>query len=629
MLPSSATTTGGGTHHQRSKSSMLRSFMGPRHKRGNSDGSSLPPTFTTPIATTPDYYVSEQNLTINRDGVFHVGWEPPSPALSTSANMAPPPPPQSRHPYSNYALGELQQNRQERSPERPWGRVHDRYPPPPTSPNKTSGPFSTVSLKPPSAIKDPRGGKSPSKYTEDVSSPKKAKSATNLSALLRPRSIKNLKDEQQAADPNTRATRVEKDKENRTPPNSLGDGTGGMGPPPPIYAQFTNQLSSSPPVELPIRNGGRPEREGSYYPPIVERPGGISSIRKPRPKSLTDYVTSGFNKVREKSRERSVERGGDDEGGGIRRGVKKLTWGRKNTTSNPTLRTKTSAPTVGSGSGGNGNSGGSGSNHSSLNSAPAAPAAPTIEMPVIDPKDIDTHLEAMLDRRNIPENQRYKMRNLSNTIKMEFIRQDWAEMQAKKQQQEQQLLEVPTAESNDNGGEIRGRRSVDVSRAWVNGDRGAAAESAVEEDNGGGAKTPKKRHGRGLSLTIMKGSSNHGLASPAKKKGDGTNLGRHFKTKSSESLVVPDPPHSAASFVPGGGPGSSFMAKVKGQQMPGDFVAYLRKVQKPEQVEVGKLHKLRLLLRNETVAWIEEFIRQSGMKEIVELLHRIMALEWR
>jgi hypothetical protein len=52
-------------------------------------------------------------------------------------------------------------------------------------------------------------------------------------------------------------------------------------------------------------------------------------------------------------------------------------------------------------------------------------------------------------------------------------------------------------------------------------------------------------------------------------------------------------------------------------------------VQQPEQVEVGKIHKLRLLLRNETVAWIEEFLEQGGMKEIVDLLNRIMDVEWR
>lgn len=62
---------------------------------------------------------------------------------------------------------------------------------------------------------------------------------------------------------------------------------------------------------------------------------------------------------------------------------------------------------------------------------------------------------------------------------------------------------------------------------------------------------------------------------------------------------------------------------------PADFIHYLREVQKPELVEVGKLHKLRLLLRNETVAWVDSFIAGDGMDEIVQLLYRIMKVEWR
>lgn len=55
----------------------------------------------------------------------------------------------------------------------------------------------------------------------------------------------------------------------------------------------------------------------------------------------------------------------------------------------------------------------------------------------------------------------------------------------------------------------------------------------------------------------------------------------------------------------------------------------MRKVQKPQDVEVGKLHKLRQLLRNETLEWVDGFMRQGGMTELVGLLHRIMEVEWR
>jgi hypothetical protein len=217
--------------------------------------------------------------------------------------------------------------------------------------------------------------------------------------------------------------------------------------------------------------------------------------------------------------------------------------------------------------------------------------------PALDPKDIDVHLEAMLDRRNIPENQRYKMRNLNDTIKMEFIRQDWAEMQA--------LKTDPRPGTTDSA-----RSADDVSGSAI------AAGSDCETDK------DKPKRTRGRSFTFSRGKKEP--SSPIKKsKGEGT-LSRHFRSKSTESLVGDRPSSSS-----GPSPTTNLLSKIKLHQGPADYVAYLRKVQKPELVEVGKVHKLRLLLRNETVAWIEDFIQQGGMKEIVGLLNRIMDVEWR
>lgn len=165
----------------------------------------------------------------------------------------------------------------------------------------------------------------------------------------------------------------------------------------------------------------------------------------------------------------------------------------------------------------------------------------------------------------------------------------------------------------------------------------------------------KRGRSRGRSFTVSRSAAaKTPPATPAKsKKGrdkSESSIGRHFRTKSTDSVnggggggesaaaspaVVP--PHSAGSGSGGGssGGGVGFLAKLNNkaaalqQGGPADFVAYLRKVRQPQQVEVGRLHKLRLLLRNETVAWTDEFVRQGGMKEIVDLLHRIMEVEWR
>ena len=63
------------------------------------------------------------------------------------------------------------------------------------------------------------------------------------------------------------------------------------------------------------------------------------------------------------------------------------------------------------------------------NKAKAPEANPEL---VLDDKDVDREFEAMLDRRNIPEHQRGKMRSLATSMKKDFIKQDWAEIAAAK-----------------------------------------------------------------------------------------------------------------------------------------------------------------------------------------------------
>lgn len=62
---------------------------------------------------------------------------------------------------------------------------------------------------------------------------------------------------------------------------------------------------------------------------------------------------------------------------------------------------------------------------------------------------------------------------------------------------------------------------------------------------------------------------------------------------------------------------------------PQDCITYLRKREPPQNVEIGKVHKLRQLLRNETVEWVDTFITDGGMTEIIDLLYRILVVEWR
>ncbi|KAF7558540.1 hypothetical protein G7046_g5603 [Stylonectria norvegica] len=447
------------------------------------------------------------------------------------------------------ALGELQHNQQESAPrffrqsrdeDQDDTRGRSR------SPTKTA--LGNISLKPAAAKDSAKMAKS---RETSPKKPKKTKSGTNLAGLLRPKSLRNLHKLMTDED-----VHFFKDKENRTPDEPM---SAPPAPPTPIFAQFTSDASfrqqrdgrSSVDVsrttmdqEYANARQGR-ERPKSYQVPLNPRPELQPSPTKSR------YPQDG-------QRKSSKDSAGDK-------------------SASKTGRTKVfSAFTTFS--------------HGRSKSTSASPTPEATE-PVLDPKDIDKHLEAMLDRRNIPENQRYKMRNLNNTIKMEFIRQDWAEMNAAK---------------TDRPGTKDSFSSTDT--------RNAIAPGFDNEE--------KPKRSRGKSFTLSRGKKEP--SSPTKKsRGDGT-LGRHFRSKSTDSVATESP------LLSSGPPSSTkILSKIKLNQGPADYVAYLRKVQKPQLVEVGKIHKLRLLLRNETVAWIEEFIQQGGMKEIVGLLNRIMEVEWR
>jgi hypothetical protein len=453
------------------------------------------------------------------------------------------------------ALGELQQNSQESAPRSPQKSRddarsdHNRG----RSRSPTKSAIANVSLKL-GGIKD--ATKPPISRETSPTKPAKVKSSTNLVSLLsRPKSLRSL--HKLVTDDEIRSL---KDKENQTPVEAQAQG---LELPPPIFAQFTSgssvRQSRDSPTSFEAKRDMFERSDAPLTRPVIKaRPKSFQIPPRPTQDQTNPFLSSKAALVNGAPVERSSSGGQED---------------------NRSRRAKVfSALTSRS--------------HGRSKSVAAPPVVSSGEPP-LDPKDIDRHLEAMLDRRNIPENQRYKMRNLNNTIKTEFIRQDWAEMQAAK------------AERSGTNDSAKSNGNTDPNSAIADG-------SDCED--------VKQKKSRGKSFTFSRGKK--GSGSPTKKpKGDGT-LGRHFRSKSTES-VASERPSSSGSTGPG------LLAKIKLHQGPGDYVSYLRKVQRPESVEVGKLHKLRLLLRNETVSWIEEFIQQGGMKEIVGLLNRIMEVEWR
>lgn len=518
-------------NHKRTTSSVLKSFI---HKRTLSRGTVLPSA---------------------------------SSEIQTAAPLLP-----SDHPHTR-ALGELQHNQQDQAFS--WPKKSTDSDSPATTgedvkslPKKTK---STISLKSLTGRDTDRKSK-----TKDGSpgKPKKTKSSTNLATLLsRPRSTKNLKTASVLGE-----VGPEKDKENQTPPGSSPLESSSR---PPIYAQFSSERFTTQPlggkfleneIDLYTPQEYSPSKQRSFYRGPSSQPtlGQNNGSRRPVSTFLPDsYSIKDIHRQVSGNIRRSAEQ--------PRRTSLEIPKSLEKRGSGPELKSNSTMAQRGA-------------------RAMAAVAALGTKARVqqdsttiLDIKDVDMEFEAMLDRRNIPEHQRHKMRSLALSMKKDFIRQDWAETAAI------QSGRPETRDSNED------------------------ADDALRRLEGSEVKSKRPR-----SRTFTLSKSSKEPTSPTKKQRSESNIVGHARTKSEDTISG----YGKTLTSTGAAVASTLIAKAKGQ-LPDDFVSHLRKVPKPELVEVGKLHKLRLLLRNETVAWTDEFIGLGGMKEIVGLLHRTLEVEWR
>ncbi|CAI6322042.1 unnamed protein product [Periconia digitata] len=214
----------------------------------------------------------------------------------------------------------------------------------------------------------------------------------------------------------------------------------------------------------------------------------------------------------------------------------------------------------------------------------------TAPMPPIklDPKVVDAEFESVLESRNIPTHQRAQMRTLKLEVKADFVRTHKLDVAG------------PSAPSSPT--------KPTFSRAVKSHD-GLLEADKMSNDNNAGASVKRERP-RSKTFNFSKGDS------PTKKqKGDAASMKSLHKTPSSRSLASISSQRS--------------VSKGSKNTLPAEFILYLKATPKPQEVEVGKLHKLRLLLRNETVEWVNSFVEEGGMQELVGLLHRILEVEWR
>ena len=145
----------------------------------------------------------------------------------------------------------------------------------------------------------------------------------------------------------------------------------------------------------------------------------------------------------------------------------------------------------------------------------------------------------------------------------------------------------------------------------------AAAPVATTEE----PRETKKSRPRSLTFTLTgkhKGDAD-GNSSPSKRRNRSRGPSAHKRKKSQDQ--VPMSRSASATSVASTASGLA--------PPPEDFIAYLRATRRPQRVEVGRLQKLKQILRNETVAWVDDFVAGGGMHEVVGLLYRIVEIEWR
>ena len=453
--------------------------------------------------------------------------------------------------------------------------------------------------------------KVPTKSRDGASSPKKSKSSTNLSGLFAKmnRSSKDL------------SAQVQKDKENATPPSSSsGPAERSIPAETPIWAQFA---SDAPPLSRTRSKDSKSSvhDEIAKYTPREYSPSkqrnfngtldqpSLRPTLNSRPQSMYGLGGEGFVGAiaRRVSGHRSSEEGRRSEESERRQSKES---DRRRSGDGNVLVKRTSIERKVSRS-----STEQGSAKDKLNIVKrggrvmAAVAAlqgkgkseRAKKDAELDPKAVAKAFEAVLDSRNVPEPMRQKMRTLTLRVKADFIKQD---------QGSKTTGSSPTGTLNAEP--ATQQRSAEAT------DSPAVERHSTEDDS----KSTKRSRARSRTFTFSKDD---------KRSGDGAPSRKHRSQSKSRptSVYIPENTVKAPSTITPTSPFASLGRKGASPTAPADYIAYLRKHQDIAKLEHGRLAKLRLLLRNETVAWVDSFVALGGLTEIVSLLHRIMALEWR
>ncbi|RMD41275.1 hypothetical protein DV735_g3856, partial [Chaetothyriales sp. CBS 134920] len=227
----------------------------------------------------------------------------------------------------------------------------------------------------------------------------------------------------------------------------------------------------------------------------------------------------------------------------------------------------------------------------------AASTMPSMEKgESLSAEQLDRAFETVLEARNIPLNMRETMRNLKPDVKAALMR-------------------------GDRSGSDGSRSAVALNDVRQRGRSPTKKEERPKSQEGEAKQSRSRSRPRSGILTLSRKDE----GSPTKRDKSTTRARSKSRPKSVDLTALR--PSTARSLGSSGSVTS--LTAADSAATPGDFIHYFHEVQKPSLIEVGKLHKLRILLRNESVSWTDQFVRKGGMDELVSLLYRIMKIEWR
>ncbi|KAL9607606.1 MAG: hypothetical protein Q9167_007493 [Letrouitia subvulpina] len=444
----------------------------------------------------------------------------------------------------------------------------------------------------------------------------KQKPSTGLSALLSPR--------KPSKPSKIEVNLCKKDKENQTPPS-----TAAM-PPPPIWAQFATQdvHNNSKSVKVPLNDRVVAENEllnHDHKAHSSSRPYGFQTsyqqeiaqkeTSKPRPKSEAIVPSHSIASIAETFSAFRKHRARDTS--------QLLASEKTQITSKRTPQYEADSPIkthqpskdtaiiqgkeIGQMPGSDAIPRGRGTN---VKAAVAALNSSTPQPPsnadkgkyahALDTKAIEKEFENLLNLRD-------KMRLLNANIKADFIKKD----------------KTTSGSVSSTGSSASARSESTVCSRPATAQRSLTDKQPYSADiktagNPENPESPKKSRPRSRTFTFSKGDSSTKKPRSDRSKSRGRSKSRERKSEEvSRSHTI-----EFASK-------SSIFSRPSKPILPEEFVSYLRKTTKPEAVETEKVHKLRQLLRNETVGWVDDFIEKGGIVELIGLLNRILEVEWR